>query len=192
MSRLNKGYQHTKQALEAFNTAIDNFDLNTVPANVDERLHKASYEALISVRDELAEELDKYRIAMGPTDDQIIAEATRRRTARGQDGNILDRYVIEVMRENWNPHEPVDPDVLEFRVWGAAVVPSEAHRYLGGKYDAGFFAQAFLAGARMAAERERERAKVLLRGLESIVDADQDVIGDIAREALAKYEGGGE
>ena len=61
MGRANKGYQHTKQALEAFNTAIDNFDLNTVPANVDERLHKAAYDSLVSIRDELAEDLAKYR-----------------------------------------------------------------------------------------------------------------------------------
>ena len=188
MNSCNRLREITRQRMEYFITAIDNFALNTVPANVDERLHKASYEALISVRDELAEELDKYRIAMGPTDDQIIAEATRRRTARGQDGNILDRYVIEVMRENWKPHEPVDPDVLEFRVWGAAVVPSDAHRYLGGKYDAGFFAQAYLAGARMAAERERERAKVLVEYVWD--DAKRPAgAGDRARKVLAKYEG---
>ena len=64
MSRLNKGYQHTKQALEAFNTAIDNFDLNTVPANVTESGHRAAYAALVSIRDELAEDLARQFAAM--------------------------------------------------------------------------------------------------------------------------------
>ena len=64
MSRLNKGYQHTKQALEAFNTAIDNFDLNTVPANVTKIGHRAAYAALVSIRDELAEDLARQFAAM--------------------------------------------------------------------------------------------------------------------------------
>ena len=61
MNSCNRLREITRQRLEYFITAIDNFDVNTVPANVDERLHKASYEALISVRDELAEELAKYQ-----------------------------------------------------------------------------------------------------------------------------------
>ena len=69
-------------------------------------------------------------------------------------------------REGWTPPEPVvDPDVLAFREWvnrhglyDHNVVEADTN---AGKYDSRCEAQAFLAGARMAREQERERAKVL-------------------------------
>lgn len=57
MNSYNRIREVTRQRMEYFITAIENFDLSKEPPNVDERLHKA----LISVRDELAEELAKYR-----------------------------------------------------------------------------------------------------------------------------------
>ena len=99
-------------------------------------------------------------------------------------------HAARLAREGWTPPEPVDPDILAFREWTAARHPKCETEIKAGKWDHDFLAPPFLAGARMAREQERERAKVLLRGLENIVDADQDVISEMAREALAKYEEG--
>ena len=68
-------------------------------------------------------------------------------------------------REGWTPPEPVvDPDVLAFREWGAA--DSKADGWTGGAtlhrqgyFDLSEVAKAYLAGARMAREQERERAE---------------------------------
>ena len=144
-------------------------------------------------------------LGKGPVDEEmkqrvhaIAQEAYRRRSEQTHPGHPIDAptvvLAIEIALSGWTPPEPVDPDILAFREWAAENAPAlgAAEAYRKGLSDDTHYARCFLAGARMATERERERAKVLLRGLESIVDADQDVIGDIAREALAKYEGGGE
>ena len=124
---------------------------------------------------------------MSPTKQQIVAEAER----RAREGGYMDKtayLVIDVVRENWTPPEPVlDPDVWAFREWASNEYPTVAHMYRSGIYDAGDGAQCFLAGVRMATERERERAKVLLRGLEDIVDADQDEISHMALDTMVKY-----
>jgi hypothetical protein len=124
---------------------------------------------------------------MSPTKQQIVAEAER----RAREGGYMDKtayLVIDVVRENWTPPEPVlDPDVWAFREWASNKYPTVAHMYRSGIYDAGDGAQCFLAGVRMATERERERAKVLLRGLEDIVDADQDEISHMALDTMVKY-----
>ena len=80
-------------------------------------------------------------------------------------------------RENWTPPEPVvDPDELAFREWAA-------RRWPGATLSAAV-ADAYYAGARMAREREQERAKVL----EAFVKS-RAVLTLAAAEALAKYRG---
>lgn len=103
---------------------------------------------------------------MIPTNEQIIAEAKRRwadlmMTSRSSK-SVYD-FIIEVMRENWTPPEPVDPDILAFREWFAdRNSPDDRAHILAGYWDSNFTAAYFLAGARAAREQERERAKVLL------------------------------
>jgi hypothetical protein len=124
---------------------------------------------------------------MTPTNDQIFREAVRRREAVPIEQRLpVQDYVIEVVRENWTPPEPVDPDILAFREWGAA--DSEADGWTGGAtlhrqghFDLSEGAQAYLAGARMAREREQERAKVLVNYI-------RDPRADMRIVALAKYE----
>jgi len=97
---------------------------------------------------------------MTPTNEQIIAEAKRRADFRKWTGAPIEYFIIEVVRENWTPPEPpVDPDVLEFRAWGErrfGVNTASAYRL--GDCDDIDLAEAYLAGARMAREREQERA----------------------------------
>lgn len=124
---------------------------------------------------------------MTPTNEQIFAEAIRRQKERG--GGAVTDFIIEVTREGWTPHEPVDPDLLAYQEWASERWPSDARNIRMGNTDHDGAATYFLAGARMAREQERERAKVLLRGLEDIVDADQDEISHMAFNALAKYRG---
>jgi hypothetical protein len=118
---------------------------------------------------------------MTATNQQIMAEAwIRYRKANTATAVIgehkpLDHFVIEVVRENWTPPEPVDPDVQSYRDWvGAFGLSSHEASYL--------------AGARMAREREQERAAEMV----GYLDADatrKGVEGDLAREVLAKYRG---
>ena len=65
-------------------------------------------------------------------------------------------------REGWTPPEPVDPDVLACREWmiNRSGTPGYQEEVLAGKWDRGANALGFLAGARMATERERERADI--------------------------------
>ena len=131
---------------------------------------------------------------MTPTNEQIIAEANRRRKERGMDGLLLADFIIEVMREGWTPPDPVDPDLLAFREWLATspydpgIDGDEADLPPAYRPD-GILCQTYLAGARMAAERERERAKVL----EAYVKLDEHGphlwTRERARKVLAKYQG---
>ena len=92
---------------------------------------------------------------MTPTNDQIVAEAVRRREAVPIEQRFpVEDYVIEVMRENWTPPEPVDPDMLAFREWFAARAPSAGESILAGGWDQCLTAKAYLAGARMAREQD--------------------------------------
>ena len=110
-------------------------------------------------------------------------------------------HAARLARERWTPPEPVvDPDVLAWREWMANRVPIVAHWYLSGSYDAEPSATAYLAGARMAREQERERAKPLVERFSALVERVYDdarrrkrtgvnaseMIS--ARVALAKYE----
>ena len=88
------------------------------------------------------------------------------------------QVAARLARENWTPPEPepVDPDLLAFREW-----------WRTGE-GAGDPWMAYLAGARMAREQERERAKVLVEYVE--IDAVRlDGVGGRARNVLAKYQG---
>jgi hypothetical protein len=127
---------------------------------------------------------------MTAPNEQIMAEAWVRyrkaNTATAVIGEYkpLDHFVIEVTREGWKPPEPVvDPDVLAFREW----VKSYQRPFIlepdvdAGRYDAVPEAHAYLAGARMAREQERERAKVLVNYI-------RDPRADMRIVALAKYE----
>jgi hypothetical protein len=129
---------------------------------------------------------------MTPTNDQIIREAQRRwEAAPWEAAPTVRRYslpdfVIEVVRENWTPPEPVDPDVLAYREWMITTLETPEYReyVLAGKRDRSLSALSYLAGARMATERERERAKELVEFAEihaSFIEA--------AAFALDKYRG---
>ena len=130
---------------------------------------------------------------MTPTNEQIIAEANRRRKERGMDGLLLADFIIEVMREGWTPPEPepepVDPDILAFREWAATspydpgIDGDEADLPPAYRPD-GMLCQTYLAGARMAREQERERAKVLVEYMQGYACPESE-----AAAALAKYRG---
>ena len=132
---------------------------------------------------------------MNPTNEQIIAEANRRRQERGKDGPLLVDFIIEVMRENWTPPEPVvDPDLLIAReaaaqhweqVYGDK---SEARRRRDGWCDAGQAVTACRIAARMAREQERERARQLAEFVED-QSRRLDGVGARAHDILAKYRG---
>ena len=86
------------------------------------------------------------------------------------------------------PQHGVDPDILAFREWAAKEWPIASEAASAGHMDTTRYAQAYLAGARMAREQERERAKVLVEYVWD--DAKRpDGAGDRARKVLAKYEG---
>ena len=88
-------------------------------------------------------------------------------------------------REGWTPPEPVvDPDILAFREWETRAGCSDKYRkeILEGKWDHSVNARAYLAGARMAREQERERAKVLVECVERYA-------GPHAAMAIANYRG---
>jgi hypothetical protein len=95
------------------------------------------------------------------------------------------RFAARLAREGWTPPEPVDPDVLAFREW------IETSPYREEEDDA--LCQTYLAGARMARERERERAKVLVEFVGGVTtlgsnDSISAIVG-VARFTLAKYRG---
>ena len=101
-------------------------------------------------------------------------EAVRRLVDSGQVYCHEDIAALgaRLARENWTPPEPVDPDLLAFREWESAQWPAYTCTEA-----------AYLAGARMAREQERERAKVLVEYLE-------ENLGIPAHEwLLAKYRG---
>jgi len=110
------------------------------------------------------------------------------------DGPTAVTIAARLARENWTPPEPVvDPDVLAFREWGAA--DSEADGWTGGAtlhrqghFDLSETAQAYLAGARMAAEREQERAKVLVEYVSAHTQGLNAILG--CHDTLAAYKAG--
>lgn len=95
--------------------------------------------------------------------DEARAKEAQRLWESGQEAGSSSWVVAaRLAREGWTPPEPVvDPDVLAWREWMASRIPSDAGKYLSGRHDFSPTATAFLAGARMAREREQERAKPL-------------------------------
>jgi hypothetical protein len=53
-------YEVTRQRLAEFESALAGLDRAKVPPGVSERGHQARYDGMVSVRDELAEELADY------------------------------------------------------------------------------------------------------------------------------------
>ena len=60
MIKSRRQYEVTRQRLAEFDAAIAGLDPAKVPPGVSEREHRARYDGLVSVRDELAEELAQY------------------------------------------------------------------------------------------------------------------------------------
>ena len=93
------------------------------------------------------------------------------------------RFAARLAREGWTPPEPVvDPDILAFREWESAQWPAYTCTQA-----------AYLAGARMAREREQERAKGLVEFVGGVTtlgsnDSISAIVG-VARFTLAKYRG---
>jgi hypothetical protein len=113
--------------------------------------------------------------------DEARAKEAQRLWEGGQEAGSSSWVVAaRLARENWTPPEPepvVDPDVLAFREWAAKRNPTRETA-----------SDIFLAGARMAREREQERAKGLVWYVEDgLVLCESRTI--IARKALAKYRG---
>lgn len=129
------------------------------------------------------EELDQWR----------GQEAWRLRHEYPEDATEV--IAARLAREGRKPPAPVvDPDVLAWRERAARRSEANgstdwASSYRQGRLDLTDKAQAYLAGARMATERERERAKVL----EAYVKLDEHGphlwTRERARKVLAKYRG---
>ena len=79
----------------------------------------------------------------------------------------LAHYIIEVVREGWEPPEPVDPAVLAYREWEASRTGTPAFRasVLAGGWDRTPSAICFVAGFRAAREQEQEAAVALVEAL---------------------------
>jgi len=99
--------------------------------------------------------------------DKATADEAWRLLEEGQDVAVI---AARLAREGWTPPEPVDPDVLAYREWKKKKWPSAAEFIDGGVWDENPDALGFLAGARMAREREQERARVLVEPAEAIVN----------------------
>ena len=101
---------------------------------------------------------------------------------------LVATIAARLAREGWTPPEPVDPDLLAWREWVCLRFPKCESDIKAGWWDRGLEGQAYLAGARMAREQERERAKVLVEYVE--IDAVRlDGVGGRALNVLAKYRG---
>lgn len=97
-----------------------------------------------------------------PTWQEIEAEAQRRgRLESDTTGRrwTLAEKIVEVINEGWTPPPAVDPDILAFREWVRSREARPEIRWAAGsgEYDGGLLAEAFLAGARMAREKEDGR-----------------------------------
>jgi hypothetical protein len=96
--------------------------------------------------------------------DRARAQEARRifdEAPSGVPGHVAT-IAARLAREGWTPPEPVDPDVLAFREWAATAWPLGSEAALRGHMDTTQYAEAYLAGARMAREQEQERAEVLV------------------------------
>jgi hypothetical protein len=103
--------------------------------------------------------------------DEATADEAWRLLEEGQD---VATIAARLAREGYTPPEPVDPDLLAFREWID-------------RNDRANHKDAYLAGARMAREQERERAKVLV---EFIAGRGANAFPAGASETLAAYKAG--
>jgi hypothetical protein len=62
-------YEVTRQRLAEFESALAGFDPAKAPPGVSERGHRAVYAGMVSVRDELADDLAEYDRLKEPTND---------------------------------------------------------------------------------------------------------------------------
>ncbi len=140
-------------------------------------------------------------LGKGPVDETmrqrvhaIAQETYRRRSEQTHPGHPIDAptvmMAIEIALSGWTPPEPVvDPDILAFREWGErrfGVNTASAYRL--GDCDDTAIADAYLAGASMAREQERERAGPLVEFVEDH-SRRLDGVGARAHDILAKYRG---
>jgi hypothetical protein len=121
--------------------------------------------------------------------DAARAKEAERRWDEATEGGTRPTWVplgviaARLARENWTPPEPVvDPDLAAFREWESAQWPAYTCTQA-----------AYLAGARMAREREQERAKGLVEFVGGVTtlgsnDSISAIVG-VARFTLAKYRG---
>ena len=111
---------------------------------------------------------------------------------RNLDPETIATIAARLAREGWTPPEPADPDLLAFREWEASAFgPADIYRaeVLAGKHDRGAAALTYLAGARMAREREQERAKVLVEYVRADTAASDSLTRNLAYYTLAQYRG---
>ena len=97
-------------------------------------------------------------------------------------------------REGWTPPPAVDPDILAFREWMIATsgTPEYREEVLAGKWDRSVSAHAYLAGARIAREQERERTDHPVAFTVRVMAGVFDSLDHAKREAsaaLAKHRG---
>lgn len=108
--------------------------------------------------------------------DEARAKEAQRLWEGGQEAGSSSWVVAaRLAREGWTPPEPepepVDPDVLAWREWAKrSILKHISGRDVdAGKFDDVLDAHAYLAGARMAREQERERADMPIRMAEELV-----------------------
>lgn len=113
---------------------------------------------------------------MTPTNDQIVAEASRRAIERGWGAPPVEHFIIEVVREGWTPPPPpVDPDLLavreivalEWQQFGSRTVANETR---SGDHDDKWFVNCALAAYKAGREAEALRAKALVEPAQAIVN----------------------
>ena len=120
-------------------------------------------------------------------DEARAKEAVREMEERNTRFSFLEAATIaaRLARENWTPPEPVpaDPDILAWREWYSDGKSHEIREsILAGTWDKA--ASPYLAGARMAREQERERAKPLVEYVRGYACPESE-----GADILAKYLG---
>jgi len=96
--------------------------------------------------------------------DKATADEAWRLLEEGEDVAVI---AARLAREGYRPPKPVDPDVLAYREWEVSQLTDhfDREKVLAGKWDRGVTATAYLAGARMAREQEREAVEALVEAL---------------------------
>ena len=128
---------------------------------------------------------------MKATNEQIIREAHRRYDAAPIERMwSLSDYVIEVMRENWTPPDPVDPALIVAREvlaveWEKKSYPHHADAARKGRYDA----EVPILAARAAYKHQLDEARVAAAAALELLDggSKQTAIIEAAQEILTRY-----